>query len=74
MAIKTITELEAQNFPVLEKYVGQEIDSSEYYKAIAGEEFQIFEDKLETQAYKSPKVVEEASAEAPAKVTKKGKK
>lgn len=58
MAIKTITNADAINFPVVADFVGKTIDSKEWYKAISGEEFKLLDDKETTKAEATEEVEE----------------
>lgn len=72
--IKTITEADAINFPVVADFVGQPITSTEWYKAISGEKFKVGVEKEEA----TEEVAEDAEGSEEAtevkKVAKKSKK
>lgn len=69
--IKTITNTDAMNFPVVADFVGKNILSSEWYKAISGEAFEVLEDG---EALAKVEATEDGEAEAkPKKVAKKSK-
>lgn len=66
--VKTITNADAENFPVVAEFVGEFITGAEWRKAMAGEKFKVGK----------PEATEEAEAEAdvdttPKKVAKKSK-
>lgn len=63
VTLKTITNADAINFPVVEPYVGQLIEGKEWYKAISGEEFTLHTEE-------APKVEAEETEEAPKKSKK----
>ncbi len=67
--LKTISNADAENFPVLAPYVGEFITGAEWRKAVAGEKFTVGKPKEE-----KAEATEEGEAEAtPKKVTKKSK-
>lgn len=68
--IKTITEADAINFPVVADFVGQAITSTEWYKAISGEKFKVgVEEEVAEEA-----TDETTEGEGTKKVAKKSKK
>lgn len=69
--IKTITNTDAMNFPVVADFVGKNILSTEWYKAISGEAFEVLEDG---EAPVKAEATDEAGAEVEAKPKKVAKK
>ncbi len=69
--IKTITEVDALNFPVVADFVGKNILSSEWYKAISGEAFEVLADG---EAPAKEEATEDGEAEVEAKPKKVAKK
>jgi hypothetical protein len=71
--IKTITEADAINFPVVADFVGQAITSTEWYKAISGEKFKVGVEK-DAEEVDESEVSNTEVADAPVKkVAKKSK-
>lgn len=69
MSIKTITNADAMNFPVVADFVGKTIENQEWYKAISGEEFKVLEDTVvKSEAVEN---TEEDNTEDKAKKTNK---
>ncbi len=69
--IKTITNTDAMNFPVVADFVGKNILSTEWYKAISGEAFEVLADG---EVSEKVETTEDGEAEAkPKKVAKKSK-
>ena len=73
MSMKTITEIDAENFPVVAKLVGKAIEISEWRKAIAGEKFTVGKAK-EVEEVVDEETTEEVEEDVKPKAKAKGKK